>query len=169
MSSSWRAPRSKRANSGRLVLATAKLGSNSASVGTISAIASASCTAVVVSRPTLTARSAHSRSIRPTLLPPPMASLALHDTWPRRAGSRGQSAGRIGAPAGLRVGEALALRGQDLRLSERRLIVRQGKTAAAARVLPISSTLAPMLAEHLVRFPAGSTDPLFALGDYRTF
>jgi integrase len=70
----------------------------------------------------------------------------------------------------LRIGEALALRGQDVRLAERRILVRAGKTAAASRMVPVSDALAPLMGDHFVRTTIGPTDLVFQgrQGDYRT-
>lgn len=75
---------------------------------------------------------------------------------------------------GMRVGEAQGLRGGDVRLAERRITIQEGqrtlKTASSARDVPIPEPLAPVLAQHLARYPAGPADLVFAgpLGDYRT-
>jgi integrase len=74
---------------------------------------------------------------------------------------------------GMRVGEAQGLRGADLRLSERRVAIREGlrtlKTASSARDVPIPEPLALVLGAHLAQTPAGPADLVFtgALADYR--
>jgi integrase len=74
---------------------------------------------------------------------------------------------------GLRIGEAQGLRGEDVRLSERRITVYDGtrrlKTAGSERDVPIPEPLARLLAEHLTRYPVGPGDLVFGLpfNDYR--
>lgn len=74
---------------------------------------------------------------------------------------------------GLRIGEAQGLRGEDVRLAERRITVhdetRRLKTGGSVRDVPIPEPLARLLAEHLTRHPIGPTDLLFGapFSDYR--
>jgi integrase len=74
---------------------------------------------------------------------------------------------------GLRIGEAQGLRGEDVRLAERRITVhdemRRLKTGASVRDVPIPEPLARLLAEHVTRFPIGPSDLLFSgpFSDYR--
>ena len=74
---------------------------------------------------------------------------------------------------GLRIGEAQGLRGDDVRIAERRITVhgetRRLKTGASVRDVPIPEPLARLLAEHLTRNPIGPNDLLFGapFSDYR--
>lgn len=66
---------------------------------------------------------------------------------------------------GLRVGEAQGLSWTDVRLSEQLITVqdrsRRLKTSASARVVPIPTPLARLLAEHRTRCPGGPADKVF--------
>ena len=74
---------------------------------------------------------------------------------------------------GLRIGEAQGLRGEDVRLAERRITVHDGtrrlKTGGSVRDVPIPEPLARLLAEHIRRYPVGPNDFLFGapFTDYR--
>ena len=75
---------------------------------------------------------------------------------------------------GLRVGEAQGLRWQDVRLAERRIIVRERagrrlKTATSERDVPITEPLARVLTEHAERVSTGPNEMVFPgpLGDWR--
>ncbi len=74
---------------------------------------------------------------------------------------------------GLRIGEAQGLRGEDVRLAERRITVhgetRRLKTGASVRDVPIPEPLARLLAEHVTRYPIGPNDLVFdsPFNDYR--
>lgn len=74
---------------------------------------------------------------------------------------------------GLRIGEAQGLVGGDVRLAERRITIHEGnhhvKTPSSVRDVPIPEPLAELLSQHFVRFPAGTTDPVFPepFNDYR--
>ncbi len=77
------------------------------------------------------------------------------------------------AYTGVRVGEAQGLVGEDVHLAERRISINEAnrhvKTPSSVRDVPIPEPLAGILAEHLVRFPGGPSDPVFPhpLHDYR--
>lgn len=74
---------------------------------------------------------------------------------------------------GLRIGEAQGLRGEDVRLSERRITIHDGsrrlKNAGSVRDVPIPEPLARLLAEHLTRYPIGPSELVFGqpYSDYR--
>ncbi|HET8622335.1 MAG TPA: site-specific integrase [Gemmatimonadales bacterium] len=77
------------------------------------------------------------------------------------------------AYTGLRIGEAQSLLKQDVRLSERRIVLGGGidarlKTRGSARVVPLPGALAPILAEQAVRYDAGPVQQFFPpeLRDY---
>jgi integrase len=69
------------------------------------------------------------------------------------------------AYTGLRIGEAQSLLREDVRLSERRIVVGGNggrlKTRSSIRVVPIPALLAPVLGEHLVRHESGPREPFF--------
>ncbi len=73
---------------------------------------------------------------------------------------------------GMRIGEAQALRWDDVRLVDRKIAVHGGfhrlKTAASDRNVPIPSPLAEALAAHAVRHPSEPNDPVFPdlMGQY---
>ncbi|MSR07275.1 MAG: site-specific integrase [Gemmatimonadetes bacterium] len=66
---------------------------------------------------------------------------------------------------GLRFGEAHGLRGADVKLKERRIVVQEAdrrvKSASSVRHVPIAEPLAQWLGEHFARHPCGPTDQAF--------
>lgn len=73
---------------------------------------------------------------------------------------------------GMRVGEAQGMRGEDVRLTERRMIIHEGmrrvKSPSSVRHVPIPEPLAAVLAEHFARTPCGPSELVFRapLSDY---